>query len=78
MFMGKQMHTTLCEGRSSSELRFDRACILTYQLFDLSELIIELQTFLIRQCVRRLDDLAGHNLLDGKLDFLEVDRRLHT
>jgi hypothetical protein len=35
-----------------------------------------LQTFLIRQCVRRLDDLAGHNLLDGKLDFLEVDRCL--
>jgi hypothetical protein len=42
----------------SSELRSDRTCILAYQLFDLSELIVVLKTFLIRQCVRRLDDFA--------------------
>jgi hypothetical protein len=58
MFVGKQTHASLCEGRGSSELRFDRTCILAYQLFNLSELIVELQTFLISQCVRRLDDLA--------------------
>ena len=59
-----------------SELRLRRASVLANQLFDLGELIIELETFLIGQRVRRLDDLARHDLLDGKLNFLEVDSRL--
>ena len=66
----------MCEGCGSSKLRLHCTCILTYELFNLCELIVELQTFLVRQCVRRLDNLARNNLLNRKLDFFEVDRSL--
>jgi len=59
-----------------SELRFRGAGVFANQLFDFSELVIELQTLLVGQRVRWLDDLARHDLLDGKLNFLEVDSRL--
>ena len=59
-----------------SELRLKRASVLANQLFDLGELIIELETFLVGQRVRRLDNLARHDLLDRKLHLLEVDSRL--
>ena len=59
-----------------SELRLKRASVLANQLFDLGELIIELETFLIGQRVRRLDDLTRHDLLDRKLHLLQVDSRL--
>ena len=59
-----------------SELRLRRASVLANQLFDLGELIIELETFLIGQRVRRLDDLARHDLLDRKLHLLQVNSRL--
>lgn len=59
-----------------SELRLRRASVLANQLFDLGELIIELETFLIGQRVRRLDDLTRHDLLDRKLHLLQVDSRL--
>jgi hypothetical protein len=60
----------------SLELRLERAGVLANQLFDFGELVIEPETLLVGQCVRGLDDLARNNLLDGKLHFLEVDRRL--
>jgi hypothetical protein len=46
------------------------------QFFDFSELVVELEAFLVGQRVRRLDDLARDNLFDGELNFLEVDSRL--
>jgi hypothetical protein len=61
-----------------SKLRFDSTCVLSKQVFDLCELVVELQTLLVGQRVRRLDDLARYDLLDGEFDFLEVDRRLCT
>ena len=60
----------------ASKFRFYQTRVLADQLFDLGELIVELQTLFVRQCVRRLDDLTRHDLLNGKFDFLEVDRRL--
>ena len=53
-----------------SELRLRRASVLANQLFDFGELIIKLETFLIGQRVRRLDDLTRHDLLDRKLHLL--------
>jgi hypothetical protein len=66
----------VCKTGGPSELRFDRTCILAHQLFNFGKLIVELQTLLVRQRVRRLDDLARNNLLNRKFDFLEVDRCL--
>lgn len=46
------------------------------KLFHLGELIIVVETLGIGERATRRDRLARHNLLDGKLDFLHVDRRL--
>jgi hypothetical protein len=43
------------------------------QFFDFSELVVELEAFLVGQRVRRLDDLARDDLFDGKFNFLEID-----
>ena len=61
-----------------SELCFGRTAIFANQLFDFGKLIIKLETLLVGQRVRRLDDLTRNNLLDRKLHFLEVDSRLQN
>ena len=59
-----------------SELCLGRGGVFFNQPFNFSELVVKLEALLVRQRVRRLDDLATHNLLNRKLDFLEVDSRL--
>ena len=43
------------------------------EVFDVDEPIVVLQALRIRQCAGWRDDLAGDDLLDRELDFLEVD-----
>lgn len=49
---------------------------LTNQLLHLGKPVVEVQATRVQQRSRGLDPLAGHNLLDWELHFLEVDRRL--
>ena len=45
----------------------------SHQLLDLGKLVVEVQALGVRQRGAGLDDPAGHDLLHGKLDLLEVD-----
>jgi hypothetical protein len=79
MLLGLEVQRLYASGITRrSKLRLDSTCIFSEQLFDLCELVVKLQTFFVRQCVRRLDDLARYDLLDREFDFLEVDRCLCT